>query len=94
VRQVADVEIDVDYARPFELLDDDLEDRALADRHQRLREDRGVRRSRAPVGEDDGLHGLEAVSAVRDGPLSHACGCVPVRRGALAGCPDDLVAIV
>ena len=48
----------------LELADDELEDRPLADRHQRLRQDRRVRREAraAAAREDDRLHAAEVAS--------------------------------
>ena len=66
VREVADAEVHVDDARVLELADDDLEDRLVADRHQRLRQHRGVRREprAAAAGQDDRLHVAQAALAV------------------------------
>ena len=72
VREVADAEADVDDPRFLELADDDLEDRLLAHRHQRLGQDRGVRGQTraAPAGQHDRLHVPQAAGAVRTGARS------------------------
>ena len=43
VPEVADAERDVDDPALHQLVDGDLDDRAVSERHQRLREDGGVR---------------------------------------------------
>src|SRR6266511_14530 len=55
MREISDAERDVRDAEKGELLYDDLEDCAVADRHQRLRQYRGVwsKPATLPAGKDD-----------------------------------------
>ena len=58
VAQVPDADVDRVEPRARELADDDLEDRPVADREQRLGQDRGVgpQAHAEPACEDDGSH--------------------------------------
>ena len=78
MREVADAERDVLDPTGLELVDHELEDRPLADRHQRLRKHRGVRREAraAAAREHDGLRL----------PVTARPGAVAVRRSSTGHC--------
>jgi hypothetical protein len=93
---VAHAQVDAPHAVTAEAVDDVLEHRPVADRHQRLRDDCGVRAQTGPeaAGQDDGLPGQINVAVDDPAALGGARSVLRDRAGTVVRKWSEVVLLV